>query len=491
MQGTACGPLRHFRSTTFDASANHRTQTQTSADPAILVNLMHCQVVGPTPGSTYSGRNTIPSLPLVMETIMQRRRFLQTSALGSMAAMLPGSQAEPVPEQKRLAVVTTVWRNRSHAWHMAERFLHGYPIKGRWHMPPFKVVSAYIDQFPEGELGRARAKEFGFPILSSIEETLRIDADKINVDAVLIIGEHGDYEKNEFGQKKYPRYEFFKAVTDVYRKDGQSVPVFNDKHLSWKWDWAKEMVEISKELNFAFAAGSSLPVTWRMPSIDMPLHAPVEEMMCVAMGGMDSYDFHALEVIQCMAERRKGGETGVATVQGLKGDSVWKAMESGSWAAGGWDPKLFHACLTRCQTLRQPGDFSHRYPTPKQIREWVKEPLAYRIGYRDGTKATMLLMNGLVSDFTFAARIKGQDLPLSTLFYLPPTPNVTYSAELMARAEQTFRTGKSPNPIERTLLTSGLVEAGCRSVGTGQKTLPTPHLNVTYQPPRKSLFARS
>ena len=60
---------------------------------------------------------------------------------------------------------------------------------------------------------------------------------------MLIIGEHGNYPKNEFGQKKYPRYEFFKQVTDVFRKDGRAVPVFNDKHLSWKWEWAKEMVE--------------------------------------------------------------------------------------------------------------------------------------------------------------------------------------------------------------------------------------------------------
>ena len=54
----------------------------------------------------------------------------------------------------------------------------------------------------------------------------------------------------------------------------------------------------------------------------MPHGAPVEEMLSVAVGGMDSYDFHALETIQCMAERRAGGETGVAAVQGL----LWQAL---------------------------------------------------------------------------------------------------------------------------------------------------------------------
>jgi hypothetical protein len=103
----------------------------------------------------------------------------------------------------------------------------------------------------------------------------------------------------------------------------------------------------------------------------------------------------------------------------------------------------------------------------------------------------MLMMNGLLGDFTFAARLKGESEPLSTLFYLPPTPNVTDSASLMSKAEETFLTGKSPYPIERTLLTTGLVEAGVRSLGTGQKRIETPHLAVRYQAPRESTFARS
>jgi hypothetical protein len=206
------------------------------------------------------------------------------------------------------------------------------------------------------------------------------------------------------------------------------------------------------------------------------------------MGSVDSYDFHALETIQCMAERRKGGETGVVALQALRGNSVWKAMETGSWNAGGWDPKLFEACLCRSQTLEQPPTFSDRHPTAQQMREWVKEPVCYRFVYADGLKATMLLMNGLVGDFTFAARIKGQAEPLSTLFYLPPNPNVVYSAALMSKAEELFLTGKASHPIERTLLTTGLVAAGMESLASGQKRLETPHLAIRYQAHRESEF---
>ena len=173
-------------------------------------------------------------------------------------------------------------------------------------------------------------------------------------------------------------------------------------------------------------------------------------------------------------------------VQALRGDAVWKAMEAGSWKAGGWDPRLFEACLCRSQTLAQPPTFSHRYPTPAQMREWVKEPVAYRFEYADGLKATMLLHERpgrATSPSPPGSRARSE--PLSTLFYLPPNPNVVYSAALMSKAEEMFLTGKAPYPVERTLLTTGLVAAGMQSLADGQKRLETPHLAVKYEVPKR------
>jgi hypothetical protein len=227
-----------------------------------------------------------------------------------------------------------------------------------------------------------------------------------------------------------------------------------------------------------------------MPAIDLPYGAEVEEIVCVAFGGIDIYDFHALETIQCWAERRQGGETGVVSMHALRGDAVWQALEAGSWQAGGWSPRLFEACLSRSQTLAQDKISSHRYPTPAQMREFCKEPIAYRFEYADGLKATMLLANGLVADFNIAAQLKGEKEPISTLFYLPPNPNVVYSAALMSKAEEMFLTGKAPYPAERTLLTSGLVQAGMQSLHEHQR-LETPHLAVKYTAPKESQFWRS
>jgi hypothetical protein len=422
--------------------------------------------------------------------MISRRSFVGAVGSGLLGAALAPAK-EPRGGRKKLAIITTEWRYHSHAWHMGERFLAGYPREGQWHRPPLEVVSAYVDQTPKNDLSRKRADEFGFKIYKSIAEALRRGGDRLAVDAILIIGEHGNYPTNKLGQRLYPRYQFFKQVADVFKKDGKAAPVFNDKHLSWNYDWAKEMVATARTLRIPFLAGSSLPVTWRMPALDLPYGARVEEIVCVAMGGLDSYDFHAFEVVQCMAERRSGGETGVAALQALRGDAVWTALAAANWEKGGCDRRLFEACLCRSQTLAQAPTNSHRYPSPRQMRAWVKDPVAFRIEYADGLKATMLLMNGLVGDFTFAARLHGQPEPLSTLFYLPPGPNVAYSAALMAKAEELFVTGKAPYPIERTLLTTGLVAAGMASLGAGRKRLRTPHLAIRYKAPRASLFWRS
>ena len=187
------------------------------------------------------------------------------------------------------------------------------------------------------------------------------------------------------------------------------------------------MADTARQMDFAYLAGSSLPVTWRMPAIDLPYAAEVDEVMCVWSGSADSSGFHALEALQCMAERRHGGETGVAWVEALRGDAVWQAMESASWQRGGWDAELFQSCLCRSQTLTQEESFNHRYPTRQQVQQWVTDPIVFRFQYNDGLKATMLLMEGLVDDVTFSARLKGRSEPLSTLFYLPPNPRTSFT----------------------------------------------------------------
>jgi hypothetical protein len=393
----------------------------------------------------------------------------------------------------KIAAVVTEHRQSAHAQHFVDRFLWGYPWHGRHHRPPMDLVSLYTDQVPEGDLSRDRARRFpSMKIYPTIAEALTLGGAKLAVDGVLLIGEHGRYPRNEKGQTLWPRYEFFQQIVDVYRRSGRTAPVFSDKHLSWKWEWAKEMVDTSKEMGFAFMAGSSVPVLQRIPPVEIPRDEEVDEVVCVALGGVDGYDIHALEGIQAMVERRKGGETGAVAMHALRGDAVFEAMKRGSWKAGGWDMELFETCLCRSQSLAPSRQgFNHILPRPEEIPALLKEEaIAYRYEYADGLKATMLLCEGLVGDFTFAARLKSRREPLSTLMYIDPQkPRHFFNAQVNA-VEQMFLTGKPTYPIERTLLTTGLTAAGVESLWLGQKRIEMPHLAIRYSPTEESTFWR-
>lgn len=402
--------------------------------------------------------------------MLNRRHFLATSAATAALA-----QTGP----KRLAIVTTIYRYLSHGQHMGDRFLVGYPYGGVWRKPNIQVVSLYVDQRPDGDLSEARAKEFNFKVYPTIAETLRCGAQKLAVDAVLIIGEHGNYPDNEKGQKLYPRYEFFEQVAKVFEQDGRSVPVFNDKHLSYSFEKAKAMVETSRRLKFPMQAGSSIPVTWRLPAIDLPLNCDIESALMIGVGGSDAMDFHSLEGLQCMVERRRGGETGVKSVQRIRGEEVWKLP---------LDRELLTSALSRSDTplgLTDTDGRTQDLVKSGELQKLVRNPRAYLIEYRDGLKAVNLMCDGAVKDFNFAARLKGSPRIWSTQFLLTPEPNVTYSACLMHKAAQMFESGAAQYPVERTLLTSGLLESCLTSKG---ERLETPHLAVSYKPPKESQF---
>ncbi len=392
-----------------------------------------------------------------------------------------------MPESKRIAVVTTIYRYLSHAQHMADRFLVGYPLAGRWHKPDMKVVSLYVDQKPKGDQSEERAREFGFKVYPTIAETLRCGGEKLAVDAVLLIGEHGDYPKNEKGQVLYPRHEFFKQCVDVFEKDGRAVPVYNDKHLSYSFEKAKWMVDCSKRLKFPMLAGSSLPVTWRLPDIELPLNCEIQDALMVGVGGSDPMDYHALEAMQCMVERRKGGESGVKSVQLIEGDDVWKAGDDGRWSK-----ELLTAALSRSDTpqgLTVADGRTQEMVASGEARKLAKNPAAYFIERNDGLRTTLLMLNGVQSDYTFAARVKGMGIQ-STQFFLSPVPNVTYSACLVSKIEEMFGTGVAPYPVERTLIVSGALESCLTSKIQNHARLETPHLSVRYQAPKHANHAR-
>jgi hypothetical protein len=388
----------------------------------------------------------------------------------------------------RIAFLGTVVRRHSHAQHFLDRLTQGYAWGGKWQAPRVQVAGVYIDQFPEqDDLGRQRIERHGLKQFPSVAEALTLGGEKLAVDGVVIIGEHGDYPRNEMRQTLYPRYKWFKEAVKVFEDSGRAVPVFNDKHLSTSWDECAEMVANSRRLGFPFLAGSSLPVTWRLPSIDMPIDADLAESVCVAYGGVDSYDFHALETAQCMSERRKGGEVGIASVHAVRGEKMWEMLAQENREI---TQKLVVAALTRSHNLPVEGG----YPTDPVTFDWARralaDSLAYFIEHRDGFRTTILLSG--IRDFNYAGYRRDTGEIVSCQMYLPMPGHGSTTADffnpLTRHIEETILKRQAPYPVERTLLTSGMVIGGVKSLHAGEMPVETPEMQVAYKASPNSAF---
>ena len=414
---------------------------------------------------------------------LSRRSFLIATAAAA------GSSLGATGARKKIALLGTVVRKNSHAQHFLDRFLLGYSWGGQWRTSDVDLVSLYVDQFPKDDLARAHAKQHGVPILPTIAEALTLGTSKLAVDGVVIIGEHGNYPRNDKRQTLYPRYKFFKEVVAVFEADGRSVPVFNDKHLSTRWDECVAMVADSKRLRFPFLAGSSLPVTWRLPAVDVPYGAPLTESVCVGYGGVDSYDIHGLETAQCMSERRRGGEVGISSVQALRGAAMWDHAASRETTR-----RLLLAALSRSQSLPvQDG-----YLTDRLTFDWARrlfaDGFAYFIEHRDGFRTTLFMLP-VIQDFNYAGLDGETNDVISCQMYLPMPGRAASTADffnpLIRHIERMVVDGRAPYPVERTLLTSGMTLAAVESLHRAGQRVATPEMEVRYTAPRESLFWRS
>lgn len=363
----------------------------------------------------------------------------------------------------RVAAIVTIYHPKSHADVIVTKFLKGFSGDDGFHEPQVELVSMYLDHVLENDIGVGLAEQYGVPIYPSIRRALHAGADRLNVDAVLLVGEHGDYPWNERGRHMYPRRYFFEQIAGVFAESGKAVPVFNDKHFAYDFRDAQWMWDRSRELRIPLMAGSSLPLSWRNPWLEHDKESPIEEALAIGYGGIEAYGYHTLETLQCMVERRVGGETGVASVQCLEGDDVWRARDRGLWSQD-----LAEAACD-C-ILEKPGG---------SMEEHASSPAVFLFQYADGLRAAALMLNGYVKDWAYAARVDG-DIQ-ATEFYLQNEGPFSHFGYLCRNVEQFFRSGTALYPPERTLLTTGMIDAAMISRYEDHRVVPTPYLDIVYQ----------
>ena len=220
-------------------------------------------------------------------------------------------------ELKPVAGATTVYHRHSHADVIFGKILEGPNYDGK-NLYGIKLVSLYVDQFPASDMSVALAKKYGVRLCKSIEEALTLGGDKLAVEGFISVGEHGNYPKNGNGTDTLSTAKVLRRSNRRRSPNSKkSVPVFNDKHLAATWTDAKWMYDKARELMFPFMAGSTIPLTWRKPNLQLPRGCELVDAVAVGYGPVEGYGFHMLEGLQCMVERRKGGEVGVKGGAGI------------------------------------------------------------------------------------------------------------------------------------------------------------------------------
>lgn len=397
---------------------------------------------------------------------LTRRRLLQSAAALPIAA-LPAYAGEP--RRPRVAVIYTSCYHRSHAHVILENFLTPYLFNGKLTQPTVEVVSLYADQRRGSgklpDLTDDIVRQFKVPVHKTIEGALTLGGKDLAVDGVVSIGEHGNYPTNKFGVREYPRKRFFDEIVAVMRRSNRFVPLFNDKHLSYRWDWSREMVDTCQKHRIPFMAGSSVPLAQRIPDMNLPANCVIEEAVSVHGGPFEIYDFHGLEVLQAFVESRKGGETGITHIEFLPREELFRAEKAGRWSLD----------LARAAMRTEFGD---KLPDITRPINGV-EPWGILVTYRDGTKGTMLKLGYSGTRWNFACKLSGEKNLRATRHYVGPWNNRCLFMALSNAIQRFLVTRTSPYPVERTLLATGALEAAVRSRAEGRR-LETPHLNIAY-----------
>jgi hypothetical protein len=372
-------------------------------------------------------------------------------------------------ERKKIAAVISTFYPASHADVVITKFVKGFPTDEGLIPPGVEIVSMYMDQIDERDIGLKLAEENDIPVYQSIPQALCRGGKELAVDGVLSIGEHGDYAYNEKGQKLYPRRHFFEQIAGVMAAAGRSVPVFNDKHLSYCWEDAKWMYDRARELGIPFMAGSSIPLFWRDPWLEHELEAEIDAAVVISYGDIEAYGYHGLEGLQAMVERRKGGEVGITAVQCLEGAAVWEALD-------GELRQLAEAGIEQVDKVEG---------AEGALEELIDEPALFLLEYADGMKGALLQPNsygGKIRGWSYAGRVGGGIQATGFHSCGNPYPHFSY---LSLNAREMFLTGVAQYPVERTLLVSGALDALMESRHQGHVRLETPHLDVSYRAAEK------
>jgi hypothetical protein len=379
----------------------------------------------------------------------------------------------PTSSRPRVAVIATAYYKNSHADVIVSRWVKPLPTDAKFGWPAngadqtrTEIVSIHIVQTLANDIGVGIMQEAGVPLFPTVRDALTLGGDVLAVDAVLLIGEHGEYPYNRWGQKMYPRRELFDEIVAVFRESGRSVPVFNDKYFSYDVESARRMVRTSRELGFPLMGGSSIPLGKPGEDCTIPDGAKLTEAVALYYHLPEIYGYHSIEFLQSIVEKRAGGESGVEAVTSYYDDSFWEADKQGVWSQ-----EMVQEALKRASNVAE-GDYHNNCRGVVNQKVWPhKWPVAFVFHHKDGLQTAHLQLHEHVTDWSVAVRAEdgqiysrnssGKEGEVGEFF--------PHCAVFDSHIEEFLLTGKSPYSLEHTLRCTLLVAEGIHALDTPGK----------------------
>jgi len=382
-------------------------------------------------------------------------------------AALPTTPTHPqLNREKKIGGLLADWFKGSHPDTLLRHVLQTYTRDYQGYPSKLELVSAFRDLPTDKDLSKAYAAEHGFHVVDTAEEALTLGTGKLAVDGVFLCTEWAPYPLSDTGQIMYPHRRLFEDTVKVFKKSGKVAPVFIDKHIADTWVDSKWIYDTAKEMKIPLMAGSSVQLCLLASESTVEPNADLTEIVGISYHTLTTYGFHGLEMTQALAEQRKGGETGIKRVRCITGKEVWEA------AGKVYDPALLDAALEKVG--------AHKVPAGKKREDMVAEPILFAIEYVDGLKVNLFTLNGLVTGWSSAWSYKDGRSSATLLASEATHDNIRFDW-LMKGVEDMYLTGKPSWPVERTLMTSGVLDAALISKRDGGKMVETPYLQFAYK----------
>lgn len=365
---------------------------------------------------------------------------------------------------KIAAIITEYW-SANHADVIISKFVDGYVLNGRTYKPTVDIVSMFIDQFPANDMGKDIADKHDIKLYRSIREALLHGGDSFELDGIIIIGELGEYPSNEIGQILYPRRAFFEECLNVMLEFNHVVPVFTDKGFAIVQEDIEWMYEQIKTHNVPFMSSSVLPYSPQVPAaatLGIPYGAPMHRMLGFAYDDIERYCYHTMEMMQSVVENRAYGETGIRSVRTFKDQAAIDRILSDDW-------KSIYESLGGFVNLRDIEMFPYQ----------LKKTVFVELEYVDGLQSGIIFAEPEGRMFVSAYQVMEGEEPICVEFRLQNQKPHSHFSYLVLAIERFMHTRNAPYPVERSLLTTGALDALMRSLHSGEE-IETPHLHVHY-----------